>query len=75
MSDQGSDLRVFLSRKDLASLGISKSNTTLLRWEAAKKFPRRVRFARTSVAWIQSEIVAWCHARGDERANHIYADV
>src|SRR5690349_20766347 len=35
--------------EDLRALGIKKSNTNLLRWEALKRFPRRMRLGGTSV--------------------------
>jgi len=62
------------NRADLARLGIKVSNSTLLRWEAAGRFPRRIRMAGTSVAWLLSEIEDWLAARTAERANHHYAD-
>ena len=65
---------VLLNRGDLKRLGISKSDTTLLRWELADRFPRRVKMARTSVAWIQSEIEQWLAKTADDRKNHHYAD-
>ena len=40
------------NRADLARFGIKVSNSTLLRWEAAGRFPRRIRMAGTSVAWL-----------------------
>jgi len=55
-------------------LGIRVSNSTLLRWEAAEKFPRRIRMAGTSVAWLKAEVEAWLEARADERSRHVYAD-
>lgn len=66
--------RVLLNRADLKSLGIRVSSVTLLRWEYAGRFPRRIRMAGTSVAWLKSEVDAWLNDRADERANHHYAD-
>jgi prophage regulatory protein len=59
-------------RDDLKRLGINVSNTTLLRWEARGRFPRRIRMAGTSVAWFQREIEDWLVERADERARTHY---
>ena len=66
--------RILLNRADLKRLGISVSNSSLLRWEHADRFPRRIRMAGTSVAWLKAEVEAWLSARANERANHHYAD-
>lgn len=50
------NVKVLLVRKDLVRLGINISNSTMLRWEAAGKFPKRVRVGDQSVAWLASEI-------------------
>lgn len=63
-----------LTREDLKRLGIKVSNTTLLRWEACRRFPRRIRMAGTSVAWLAAEVYAWLDQRASERAEHRYAD-
>lgn len=65
---------VLLNIADLRSLGVRVSNTTLLRWEAKGRFPRRIRLAGTSIAWIKSEIDQWLVQRADERANTHYAE-
>lgn len=66
--------RIILNRSDLKRLGITVSNSSLLRWEHAGRFPRRIRMAGTSVAWLKSEVEAWPSERATERANHHYAD-
>lgn len=66
--------KILLSRKDLKALGIWQSNSTLLRLEAAGKFPRRVRLAGASVCWDHDEIMAWIQDRKAERAGWHYAD-
>ncbi len=66
--------RIVLSRDDLVELGIRVSNVSLLRWEAAGRFPRRIRMAGTRVAWIKAEVDAWLEARAEERSRHVYAD-
>jgi len=63
-----------LTRHDLKRMGIKVSNTSLLRWEALGRFPRRIRMAGTSVAWLATEIDTWLDQRASERAAHHYAD-
>ena len=48
--------RVLYTRVDLRRLGIRISNSTLLRLEAAGKWPKRVRIADHSVAWLRDEV-------------------
>ena len=66
--------KILLSRKDLNLLGIGISNSSLLRWEANDRFPRRIRMSGNSVAWIKSEIDEWLEARKAEREHWYYAD-
>ncbi len=75
-SDKASDQieKIILSRADLKALGIWQSNATLLRIEAAGRFPRRLRIGGTAVCWDRAEIMAWIDARRAERAHHHYAD-
>lgn len=68
------ETEILWSRADLKGAGIKVSNSSLLRWEYAGRFPRRIRMAGTSVAWLKSEIDAWLSERATERANHHYAD-
>lgn len=49
---------VLYTRADLRRRGIMVSNSTLLRLEAAGRFPKRVRIGDHSVAWSGSEIDA-----------------
>lgn len=65
---------ILLSRNDLKALGIGVSNSTLLRWEYAGRFPRRVRMSGTRVAWLRSEISDWLTQRGKDRLHTYYAD-
>jgi predicted DNA-binding transcriptional regulator AlpA len=62
------------NRADLARFGIKVSNSTLLRWEAAGRFPRRIKMAGTSVAWLKSELDIWLADRAEERSRTFYAD-
>jgi predicted DNA-binding transcriptional regulator AlpA len=66
--------QLLYTRADLKRLGITVSNTSLLRWEATGRFPRRIRMAGTSIAWIAAEVTAWLAARAEERASTHYAD-
>lgn len=66
--------KVLLSRSDLKALGITVSNSSLLRWEQVGRFPRRIRMAGTTVAWIKAEVDGWLDARAEERKHHVYAD-
>lgn len=50
--------RVLYTRADLRRYGIRVSNSTLLRLEAAGKFPARIRLSGHSVAWIAAEVDA-----------------
>ena len=59
--------KILLTRGDLPRLGIHLSNTTMLRLEAAGKFPKRVRIAAHSVAWLATEIHAHIEALATER--------
>lgn len=56
MTQQTADGRLLYTRKHLLRLGISLSNSSLLRIEAAGKFPKRIRIGAHSVAWIAAEI-------------------
>lgn len=69
-----SHAKVLLSRHELKALGITVSNSSLLRWEQLGRFPRRIRMAGTTVAWLKSEVDAWLEARAEERSRHVYAD-
>ncbi|MDE9449916.1 AlpA family phage regulatory protein [Aliiroseovarius sp. Z3] len=63
-----------VTRADLKRMGITLSNTTLLRLEARGRFPRRLRIGGTTVAWLMSEIEDWLAERAEERARTHYAD-
>jgi len=66
--------KLLIHRDDLRKIGITKSNVTLLRWEARGRFPRRIRMGGTSVCWLAADIQSWLEARAIERARHVYAD-
>jgi predicted DNA-binding transcriptional regulator AlpA len=68
------DRKTLAVRDDLKRLGINVSNTTLLRWEARGRFPRRIRMAGTSVAWFVCEVDEWLVERAAERARTRYTE-
>lgn len=47
---------IIYDRVDLRRRGIKISNSTLLRLEAAGRFPKRLRIGDHSVAWLATEI-------------------
>lgn len=59
--------RVLYTRVDLRALGIRISASTLLRLEAAGKWPKRVRIADHSVAWLREEVDAHIVKLADQR--------
>ncbi|MBN8293425.1 AlpA family phage regulatory protein [Rhodobacter sp. NTK016B] len=73
MKDE-TDRPLLVTRDDLKRFGIRVSNTTLLRWEARGRFPRRARMGGTTVTWFMSEIEDWLAERAEERARTHYAD-
>ncbi|WP_082703795.1 AlpA family phage regulatory protein [Novosphingobium sp. Fuku2-ISO-50] len=50
--------KIVITREDLNRLGITMSNSTLIRLEAKGQFPKRIRFGAHSVAWIAGEVHA-----------------
>jgi predicted DNA-binding transcriptional regulator AlpA len=65
--------QVLLSRANLAALGIKLSNSQLLRLEAVRRFPRRLRLSAASVCWDRQEVEEWLAERRAERAGWHYA--
>lgn len=66
--------KVLLSRSDLRDLGITLSNSSLLRAEARGSFPRRLRLSPATVCWDSNEVAEWLESRKAERADWHYAD-
>lgn len=58
---------LLLTRQDLRNLGIKITNTTLLRMEAAGRFPKRARLSSQTVVWIKSEIDDYLQQIADRR--------
>ena len=73
MSTFPSRAPLLLERTGIRALGITVSNSTLLRWEYAGRFPRRIRMAGCSVAWPADEILSWIEDRKAERSHTHYA--
>ena len=69
-----SQTKLILGRKDLHELGLNVSNTTLLRWEALGRFPRRIRMGGTAVGWLAIEVAQWLKERDSERVGYHYED-
>jgi prophage regulatory protein len=59
--------RVLYTRADLRRLGVRISNSTLLRLEAAGRWPKRVRIADHSIAWVREEVDAHIEALSSAR--------
>lgn len=59
--------KILLTRGDLPRLGLNLSPSTLLRLEAAGKFPKRVRIGAHSVAWLAAEIQEYVAKLAAER--------
>jgi prophage regulatory protein len=58
----------FLRFEKLKDYGIDWSRVHTLHLEKAGKFPKRVRMGENSIAYVESEILAWLEARAAERA-------
>jgi prophage regulatory protein len=65
----------YLSRTGLKRLGLTESNSTLLRWEADGRFPRRARLGGTRVAWLYDEVMEWLEEQSRKRQFHHYAEI
>lgn len=61
-----------LLRKDgLELLGVYESHSTLLRWEAAGLFPKRIKLAGFRVAWVESEVLEWIEQCSEKRVQEM----
>jgi len=58
---------IIYGRSDLRTRGIKLSNSTLLRLEAAGRWPKRVRLGDHSVGWLASEVDAHIQKLAEER--------
>jgi prophage regulatory protein len=59
--------QLLLSRVDLKKLGITYSNSHLLRLEASGSFPGRIRLSPGRVAWLYSDVLRFIERRAAER--------
>lgn len=59
--------KILLTREDLPRLGLNLSPSTLLRLEAAGRFPKRIRIGDHSVAWLASEVLEHVAVLASER--------
>jgi prophage regulatory protein len=66
--------KTLATRDDLKRMGINVSPTTLLRWEARGRFPRRIKMGGTKCAWLMSELDQWLAERSEERSRMHYAE-
>ena len=70
MTDQSTDRGVrrrFYTREHSHRLGVTQSPSTLLRLEASGRWPKRVRIADHSVAWLKDEVDAHLDMLAAER--------
>lgn len=68
-----SNKNILLTRKDLADLPITYSNSHLLELERQGKFPKRITLSKHRVAWIRAEIDQWFRQKMDERGEFNHA--
>lgn len=66
--------QTIVNRSDLKQIGITASDSTLLRWEYYGRFPRRLKLARTRVAWLAAEVQQWIKDASDGRDNDHYTE-
>ena len=59
--------KILITHDDLPRLGINYSKSTLLRWEKAGTFPKRVKLGAHSVAWFASEVMQHIHQLAENR--------
>lgn len=52
-------IKELISRLDLNLIGISFSNSHLIKLEAEGKFPKRIPLSEQKVAWVKQEIFDW----------------
>lgn len=60
--------KTLLTRNDLAEMGISYSNTHLLKLERDLLFPKRIYLSAQKVCWDVLEIEAWIEQQSAKRA-------
>ena len=60
--------RTLLTRTDLAEMGISYSNSHLLKLEKDRLFPQRIYLSAQKVCWDLNEVTSWLEAQRARRA-------
>lgn len=59
---------IFINRNGLRNLGLTWSNSQLLRLESANKFPKRIYLSPHCIAWERASVLKWIAARCNERS-------
>ncbi len=59
--------KILLIRDDLAEMGISYSNSHLLKLEKEDLFPKRIYLSKQKVCWDSKEILDWLEAQRARR--------
>lgn len=59
--------KTLLSRTDLAEIGISYSNSHLLKLEKDRLFPKRIYLSAQKICWDRTEISEWLEAQRKRR--------
>jgi predicted DNA-binding transcriptional regulator AlpA len=62
-----SPMRVVTQRSLRVEYGVDYSNNHLLRLEAQRQFPRRLKIGGGRTAWFAHEIEAWLRSLGEAR--------
>ncbi len=65
MNENFPDIDRLIGQEEILRL-VPVSRVTLIRWESAGRFPRRITLARNRVAWRMSEIQAWIASQNTE---------
>lgn len=55
------DDKIFMTRLDLARMGVAYSNTHLLYLEKIGAFPKRIRLSPQKVVWNHAEVMSWAN--------------
>lgn len=65
--------KTLLTRTDLAEMGISYSNSHLLKLEKDRLFPQRIYLSAQKICWDRTEISEWLEAQRKRRGGVHYA--
>lgn len=61
--------KTLLTRTDLGEMGISYSNSHLLKLEKDRLFPKRIYLSAQKVCWDRLEILSWLEAQRKRRGD------